>query len=401
MAAEMSYFQNGRGHGEMALALADVDFDLGMLRPFWVVNEHSGRRTACVSLQTGRKVPMKKADGSIVTNADGDAVMVGEQETVRVSDLVARGEARAVHNATTLRKDEWITLDRVVQKATRPRLRAWADLAAANPYGGFDGFGTMILEHETMSDEGEAVVDMDMLPEERNIQPRFQLEGTPLPITHAGFFMSRRRLQVSRKAGTPLDMSAGEMAGRRIAEKVEKTTIGIITGLTYGRAADYSRAPTVYGYTNFPGRITKTNMTAPTGSNGTTVLSNWLALRDLLYAQNYYGPFMVYVSNDWDQYLDNLFSTTEPSAGTLRSRLLQIDGISGIRRLDYLTNTFTVLMIQMTPDVAQGVVGMGITTVQWEELGGYLLKFRTLCIHVPRLFEDFAGNCGIAHGTTS
>ena len=193
----------------------------------------------------------------------------------------------------------------------------------------------------------------------------------------------------------------GEASGRRVAETIEKTTIGIQTGVTYGTAADYGRAPTVFGYTNFPDRSTKTDMTAPTGANGPTILTDWLALRDGLYDDNFYGPYMAYTSADYDEFLDNLFSTTEPSAGTLRSRLLEIDGIQGIRRLDYLTDTFTVILVQMTSDVARAIDGMPITTVQWESQGGMRLNFKVMAIQVPQLRADYSSQSGIAHGTTS
>jgi hypothetical protein len=249
---------------------------------------------------------------------------------------------------------------------------------------------------------------MDGLAEGHSDMPLFQLGGLPLPITHSDFWFSSRRLAISRNTGTPLDTSMGEVSGRRVAEMIEKTTIGVETGVSYGVASQYqmpvgaaSNIPTVYGYTNYPDRVTKTDMTTPTGSNGTTVLTDWLTLRDLLYADNFYGPFMVYTSNDWDAYLDNLFSTTEPSAGTLRSRLLQIDGIAGIRRLDFLTDTFTVIMVQMTSDVARAVTGMDITTVQWESVGGMRLNFKVMAIQVPQLRSDYSGHCGIAHGTTA
>jgi hypothetical protein len=56
-----------------------------------------------------------------------------------------------------------------------------------------------------------------------------------------------------------------EAAGRRVAEMVEKTLIGVETGMTYGtRSGDSTTAhtgtSTVYGYTNFPYRVTKTNL---------------------------------------------------------------------------------------------------------------------------------------------
>jgi hypothetical protein len=132
---------------------------------------------------------------------------------------------------------------------------------------------------------------------------------------------------------------------------------------------------------------------------------------------------------------------------TLRERLKSIQDITDVRRLDFLfatapsTNTasssyagpggenlataaspstnpttgnvtpgtpnaaggnpFTLLLVQMTPDVAQAVNGMDITTLQWETVGGMEINFKVMCIQVPRLRADAYGNCGILQGTTS
>lgn len=379
------YVLNGNASGEVGEMMMGCRFDPGMLRPYTDSNGHK-----CVTLNTGRMKlnPQTKKMEPVF-------------EKVRVADLIGNGYSLPVFNATSLRKDEWLQLDSVVIRAARQRLRAWTDLMGSSSFGGFNGMSKMILEHETMSDPGEAVVDMDGLSEGRTDSPKFQLEGLPLPITHSDFWFSQRRLAISRNSGTPLDTTMGEAAGRRVAETIEKTLIGTVTGVQYGNASDYGRSPKVYGYTNFPDRITKTDMVTPTGSNGTAVLGSWLALRELLYNAGFYGPFMVYVSRDYDLYLDNLFSTTEPSAGTLRSRLLQVDGFQGIRRLDFLTNNYTVLMVQITSDVVRAVNGMDITTVQWESKGGMMINFKVMAIQVPQIRADYYGNCGIAHGTVS
>jgi len=306
--------------------------------------------------------------------------------------------------ATALRKDEWQKIDRSVIKVARQRLRLWGDIASRNTFGGFNGMAKSILEWETMSDPGEAVVDMDGLTVGRSDQPRFQLEGLPLPITHSDFFFGSRKLAESRNSGTPLDLTMAEAAARRVGESIEKTSIGISTGLTFGVAADYGQTPTVRGLINHPQRNTKTDMTTPDGTNGPTILTEWLAVRDLLYGDNMYGPYMAYTSNDYDEFLDNLFSTTEPSAGTLRSRLLQIDGITGIKRLDFLTgstNDFEVIMVQMTPDVVRAVIGMDMTTVRWETIGGMQLNFKVMAIHVPQVRADFDGQSGVAHASVA
>jgi hypothetical protein len=283
-------------------------------------------------------------------------------------------------------------------------LRAWTDLAAANTFGGFNGMSKMVLEHETMSDVGEAMVDMDGLTEGRTDAPKYQLEGLPLPITHVDFYFSSRRLAVSRNTGTPLDTTMAEQASRKVAEMIEKTLIGTVTGVTYGTATDYGQTPRVWGYLNHPQRNTKADLTAPTGSNGTTVLSEWLAMRDILYADNFFGPYMVYVDSAYDRYLDDEFKTN--SDKSLRTRLKEIDGITDIRRLDFMTpaatgKISTVIWVQMTADVARAVNGMDITTVQWESKGGMQLNFKVMAIQVPQLRADFDGRMGLLHGRTA
>ena len=397
------FILNGQGHGEVGSVVTSVGgvqnsrFDAGLLRPYYDERGHK-----CMTVNTGR------------TRYDEDAhEFVPIYEKVLVRDLIANGVESPVINATMLRKEEWIKFDQKVVEYALPRLRAWSDLAAANTYGGFDGMSNMILEHETISNPGEAVVDMDGLTDGRNDAPKYQLEGLPLPITHSDFWISKRKLQVSRKGDRPLDTTMAGMAGRRVAEMVEKTLIGIETGATYGgnssQVGGYGRASQVFGYLNFTNRLTKTNLTAPTGSNPEATVADVLAMRDQLYANNFFGPFMVYHSTDWDQYLDNDYARLggNNASQTLRQRLRAIEGISDVRRLDYLTPTasnshaFTLLMVQMTEDVARAVNGMDITTVQWESQGGMRVNFKVMCIYVPQLRADQAGQCGVLHARTA
>lgn len=401
MFVSTDFILNGVGHGEIGsqLAMANphgVNFDPGLMRPFV---DDNGKH--CVLVNTGRP---KVKDGKAVLNSLGQPE--AQREKVLVSELIANG--LILNSPTSLRKQEWIQFDNIVLTAARKRLRAWADLMAAASYGGFNAMSHMILEHETMNDPGEAVVDLDGLTDSPNFDTKFQLEGLPLPITHAGFTFSSRRLAVSRNMGTPLDSRLAEVAGRRVAEKIEQTLIGTATGLTYGVTADYGRAPTVYGYTTFPDRITKTDFTAPTGGGWTPddTVNEVLDLLEDLADANYFGPFMLYHSTDWDKYLDRDYSLAggnNPNQ-TLRNRLRQIDKIQDVRRLDFLTastNPFTFVLVQMTADVARAINGMDITTVQWETKGGFQLNFKVLCIQVPQLRADYNGNTGIGHGTTS
>lgn len=416
------YVENGIAHGPVGGMLRDIRFDPGVLRPFLI---SSG----------GRNIPVATVQVGMVTN-NQTGKMEPKYETRTVEDWQRRGVQSPVFNTTTLRKEEWLMLDQKVVHAARFRLRAYADLAAANSLGGFNGMSKMLLEYETMSDPGDAVVDMNGLtPAQRNDGPLFQLQGLPLPITHSDFFISSRALAVSRNSNTPLDTTMAEASARRVGETVEKTYIGTQTGLTYGGQSTltggYGRASQVYGLTNFPARLTATNFYKPTGNgrsgSGWVPLDTFkdvLGIRQTLFANRFYGPFMIYHSNDWDQYLDQDYIGVVSAAGgatqgltnmSLRDRLRNIQGIEDVRRLDMMfsaqltgpgsfANTllpFTMVLVQMTPEVVQAVNGMDITVVQWETKGGMQLNFKVMCIQVPKLQADFYGRCGIAHCTAT
>lgn len=408
--APTDFVLNGKGHGEVGEALADVRYDPGLMRPYF-----DEKKRNCVLVNTGR-TQYRKVNGQIVTNKrTGEPIREPIYEKRLVADLVMNhGVTKLVHNATVLSKEQWVTLSSVVRTAYRKRLRAWSDLMATSSYGGFDGMSTMMLEYQTMSDPGEAVVDFDAMTEGRNDQPLFKLEGLPLPITHCDFWFPERLLAISRRQGTPLNVRMAEAAGRRCAEMVEQTLIGTITGPTLGSSAagsagiPYGRTPSVYGLLNHPDRIIKNDMTAPTtvGWKPETTVHEILEALELLRDNNFYGDYMVYTSRDWDTYLDGDYyalatsGMTAPSQ-TLRQRIRQIDEVRDIRRLDFLSNTFTMIIVQMTPDVIQAVNGMDITTLQWPSMGGMRVNFKVMTIQVPLITPDYDGNTGIAVLTTA
>lgn len=401
------------GEGEVAIDIVNgeqlagdvLHYDPGLRRPYL----HRGE--AWVDVTVGYK-PRTDANKKLILNSGGQPIYDRVKKPQRVAERMALNlPVLHVDNASTLRKDQWIMLDAAVLSAARARLRAWSDLRAANTFGGFDGMATSILEHEIMTDPGEALVDMDGINEGRNFQPRFALQGLPLPITHSDFWLSQRMLATSRSKGQPQDTIRGEIAGRRVAEMIEQTLIGSVTGMTYGTSTDYLTTSKVYGYTNHPDRITKTNLTPSASFVGETFVNEVLAMRELAYAKNFFGPFILYVSTNYDAKLDQDYTVgtaaqglASPS-GTVRQRVRQIDGITDVRRLDYLTGD-VLLLVQMTPDVVQAVNGMEITTVQWDSKGGMQRNFKVMAIQVPRIRSTYLSGgttlvTGIVHGTTS
>ena len=368
------------------------------LRQPWV----DDRGRACVTL--------RDVDGGYTKNDSHGGEAKPLLRNYLCNELRNRGfNLPMVTNAATLRKEQWIELDKQILLAARQELVAAADLEAANSFS-VAGMSRMTLEYQAMSDPGMAYVDMDGTTEGTTDTPLFILRSLPLPITHSDFGFSDRELQVSRSGGSGLDVVMGEAAGRRVAESWEDQVIGNVTGVTYATqtagAGAHTGTSTVYGYRNFPQRLTKLNFTAPTASGWTPELTynEFLEVVASLLNTNYSkGPYRCYYSTDWFQYMNRVFSVSGGNnpGETLRSMLLKIPELQDVTYLPRLTQTFTFLIVAMRSEVAQMVVGMDVSTIQWQEKGGLELRFKVLGIKVPRLRSDYNSRTGILHGVTS
>lgn len=352
----MDFILNGQGHGDVAAQLMANNFDHNALRPYI---SDDGRKSL------------------ITVNENG-------KPTCRLST-----------NATaTLRKDEWKMLDMAIVKAAKPRLRLVADLRSAGlQYTIPNGMGKTVLETETQSDISEAEVSMDGLNRSTQDRPAYELTNLPLPIIHKDFSFSARQIAASRNGGSPLDTSTAELAARRVAETAEKMALGTLASYKYGGGF-------VYGLTNFPSRNTK-SMTLPTASAWTpaTTVKEVLAMKNIAHGDFHFGPYALYTSPNWDEYLDDDYSAAKGD-NTLRERLAKIDNINSVRTLDYLTG-FQMILVQMTTDVIREVIGMDITTIQWPSNGGLQMNYKVMAIMVPQTRADQNGNTGIVHGTAS
>jgi uncharacterized linocin/CFP29 family protein len=245
-----------------------------------------------------------------------------------------------------------------------------------------------------LSDINDADISMDGLKENANDRPQFNLVNLPLPIIHKDFSFSARQIATSRAGGSPLDTTMAELAGRKVAEAAEKLLIGRTSSFAYGTG---NSAGTIYGYTNYTNALTKT-ITSPATSawTGTLFLTEILAMRQQSVANNYFGPWMMYVAPNWDQYLDTDFKANGDKS--IRERIKMVDGIQDIRTLDYLQN-YDVILVQMSSDVVRLVIGMDIVTVQWDSKGGLQQNFKVMAIMVPQLRSDQGSQTGIVVGT--
>lgn len=349
---------NGQGHGDLAEALVENNMHPGYFRPWRAKN---GKSYVTIN---GRNIPVRNA-------------------------------------SYTLTKEQWKAMDQRLVTVARPQLRVWSDLVGAGlTYTVPDGMGTILLQEQTITDGGKAIISMDPAVDSERDRPTFDTRSFPLPVIHGDVSFSMRQLAVSRRPGlaglaAPLDTTMLEQVTRRITEKVELLTIG-----GSGQTFSYGGS-SIYGLTTKPQRITNT-MTLPTDPSWTPALfvDEILDMIEDLQALNFNGPYGMYFSPNWAKYINGDYASTY-GGETLGSRLDKIEDISFRRKIRYGLSGYQVILFQLTPDVIRAVTGMRLQTIQWFSKGGLGWHAKVMAIMAPQLRTNADNEIGVNHGTAS
>lgn len=309
------------------------------------------------------------------------------------SRLLSNGmDPSSLRTNTVLQKDEWKQLDQVVIETARDRMRGVADLVNAGLTIDIpNAMGTTVFEWEDMSDMTPAELDMAGVTRGEGDRVTFDLNQVPLPIIHKEFHINARVLAASRSRGQPLDTTQAAIASRLVSEKIEDILFNGSSSFAFGGG-------TLYGYRDFPSRQTYTITTAwdASAKTGEGILADVQAMRNLLCAQRHFGPYIMYVSKNFESVLDEDFKAN--SDRTIRERLLALSVIQDIRVSDAMPDN-QVLLVQMERSTVVMLMGMQNTLVEWSSGDNMQSHFRVMAIMVPRFAADHLGQTGICHGS--
>lgn len=305
---------------------------------------------------------------------------------------VINGKAVAVPlpiTNATLRKDEWKNIDDAVLMAAEDRLVGTGDLLSRGlTYDIGDGLASTVLEYEDVDTLTAAEVTMDANNRTQKDRPNYELKYLPLPIIHKDFSFNIRQLMAGRNKGQPIDVTTGMLAARQVAEKLETILFTGLSSYTYGGG-------TIYGYLDHPNNndVTLALNWDNSSKTGAQILTDVRNMKQASIDALHYGPWVLYVPTAYETVLDADYDSTTPGT-TIRERILKIAGIQDIKVVDKLTAN-NVVLVQMTSDVVRMVTGMGITTVEWNEGGGFSTNYKVMTIMVPQIRADQNGNCGV------
>lgn len=300
--------------------------------------------------------------------------------------------AAALRTNDLLRKLEWESFDEVLVEIARDRLVVAGDLMSRGlTHNVPNAMGKMILSWEDSSIMEPAIRSMEGITPARSDRIEFDSNSIPLYITHHDFWISLRTLTASRTLGEALDTAQVTEATIQVTESIEDAVLNG-AGLTVGGFQ-------AFGYTTHPNRNTGTyEATGGAWDSGTKtgaqILADVLSMISALHVDNMFGPYVLYIpALYWAPLMEDFKAESDK---TIMSRLLEIPTLETIRVGDKIPVNASI-MVQLTRNVVDMVVGEQVQNVQWDSHGGFLTNFKVLSIMVPRIKRTQSLQSGIVH----
>lgn len=300
-----------------------------------------------------------------------------------------------VANAT-LRLDEWRQIDARVNDVMRERLTIVDDLRArglVTPVG----LGTILRVTERLEEFDAAEVSYDGDTDPGNDRASFKKDVIPVPVISKGFSVNWRQLDASRRNGEPLDVTAAGQATRRVRDKLQAlfaTGHGLGPGANPASGTDGQSIPSLTTHAN---RMTFTAATKWDAASP-TIIADVKTMLETAYADNFFGPFYLYVPKNYWASLQRDYNDTKGDK-TYIQRIVDFEDIEAVRPLDAMA-TNNGAMVQMTEDVLDLSEAQAVTTVQWEK-NPMVTNFRVLTVAGPHIknveISDGDTKVGVVH----
>jgi hypothetical protein len=296
-----------------------------------------------------------------------------------------------------LSRDQWEDISRESVKVQAQVLNGILDLQAAGLTRDVS-IGKTIHTYETLSDVAAPAVGIDPQRRVRSAADRTPYQ-VPIPAVWGDYSFGARTMAASNSIGESLDTTTPDLWVRRIAETQEDHLFN---------GGFQAAGAVMYGYTNHPDKIDFTfdDATAWTHANhsGEDMLGDVLKGIGQGEAEGFYGRWNLYLPPTWMRETRGDFKAN--SDKSILQRLLEIDSLNAVKSTDRLAGQDKLVLVQMTKDVVELVVGMPITPMSWMIEGDWEEVGMIVGIQAPvvkRAPTQKSGNqkTGIVVGTPS
>jgi len=316
-----------------------------------------------------------------------------------------RIDFRKYRSFETLPREAWEQIDDTLIRTAKENLVGIADLNA-NPATNmtYDGMSSSVYTRKRISEIGAATVSVT--PDTTSDSAILAMDdlSVPMMVTYKDFNINTNQMAMAARIGMPLGFALVEEATRSVTRTLENNLFnGILT----------ANGATAYGYFTYPSRqryllgggdTPPGKSWAAIDSDPDQILADINMMMSLSMQANHFGPWMLYIPWQYQtrlnqDYVVGTYNTGFPVSGSIRSRLMELPGLIGIRVSNYVPND-NVALVEMTSDTVMLINGMPLRALAWEPPGtpNWDHKFKVMTISMPMMISDYKGQCGIIHG---
>lgn len=221
----------------------------------------------------------------------------------------------------------------------------------------------------------------------------------PIYVTWDEFAFNARELAAAERSGHPLDTDEVEQSVRNVNYAVEDA---IINGLTENVSGLSS--PGLLDTTNTQAYETNTAWD-DAGKTGAEILTDVLAMRAVLAADKFYGPYTLYIPTSYGAALQKPFDSTGGGGTSVTTQRFLEQLTFGGRNLRVVTADLLpanrTLLVQDNASVCDVIVGAQVSTINPSPEYEWHTRWTTFACIVPRVKSDYAGNFGVCAGNTT
>ena len=305
--------------------------------------------------------------------------------------LAANSASVLEGNALAVPLDAWRRIDSRAQTLARSRLQVFNRLAQANTTP--VSIADLVNYYPQVSDSGEINVSMDGRSQAKGDAPNVKYVGTPVPVFTGTARFGWRQMEVLRKGGGMLDVTAIANKQRKMAEKMEDMVLNGLTSVNVG-------GDTIYGLRNLPSR----NTFSHTFTLATATGAQWLAAVKQAIASalgdNNFGQLTLFV-NQGDYTAADTTDYAANYSGTILQRLLAINQIKEIIPASSVPANEILGIADLDAGEWGGILSaMPLTTrpkTRQEPEDDYI--FSVIAAAAPQLRSDYNGQSAFVHGS--
>jgi uncharacterized linocin/CFP29 family protein len=255
----------------------------------------------------------------------------------------------------------------------------------------------MSLQWDKSARYGSAIQTMTPHTVLESSMPALTEDSIPIYLTVEGGEIGIRTLLASQRAGTPMDTTNIEQWTRNVQESIEDQAInGSTLTISGSNAPGLLNAPNVNTF-NY---VDNEAWTAA-GHSGADILTDVQSGVTQLTNDNFYGPYELFVPTTYGVKLQEDYKAEDSL--TIQQRLEQLNygGQNLVVTVADLLPTNTTVLVQMTSNVLDVVLGQQPTAIQWTVDPGWVIKIAIVACAILRVKDTSASTSGIAVGTPS